>query len=119
MRYNQHCVILLISFILLIYYLQQVTISTNPMSEDEIFRTGRRVLLKDRINLRQFRTRTSALKKVVDSIAGRQPNHKSAEAEKSSTIKSSNTLVYNRIDKAGSTTLISKYLVYLSVLKCT
>ena len=106
MRYNQHCVLFLIIFIILMFHLQQVSISRGTMSEDEIFRTGRKVLLKDRINSRQFRTRTNALRKVVDAIAGRQPNFQSQE-ERPSSIKNSNTLVYNRIDKAGSTTLIS------------
>ena len=106
MRYNQHCVLFLIILIILMFHLQQVSISRGTMSEDEIFRTGRKVLLKDRINSRQFRTRTIALRRVVDAIAGRQPNFKSQE-ESPSSIKKSNTLVYNRIDKAGSTTLIS------------
>ena len=106
MRYNQHCVLFLITLIILMFHLQQVSISRGTMSEDEIFRTGRKVLLKDRINSRQFRTRTNALRKVVDAIAGRQPNFHSQEGSPSS-IKNSNTLVYNRIDKAGSTTLIS------------
>ena len=105
MRYNQHCVLFLITLIILMFHLQQVSISRGTMSEDEIFRTGRKVLLKDRINSRQFRTRTNALRKVVDAIAGRQPNFKSQK--RPSSIKNSNTLVYNRIDKAGSTTLIS------------
>ena len=108
MRYNQHCVLLLITFILLIYHLQQVTIFSKISSEDKIFRTGRRVLLKDRMNSKQFRTRTNALKKVVDAIAGRQPNFRSKKMKPTS-IESSNTLVYNRIDKAGSTTLISLF----------
>ena len=108
MRYNQHCVLLLITFILLIYHLQQVTIFSKISSEDEILRTGKRVLLKNRMNSKQFRIRTNALKKVVDAIAGRQPNFRSKKLRPTS-IKSSNTLVYNRIDKAGSTTLISLF----------
>ena len=107
MRYNQHCVLLLITFILLIYHLQQVTIFSKTSSKDEIFRTGRRVLFKDKMSSKQFRIRNNALRKVVDSIAGRQPNFRS-QKERPSTLKSSKTLVYNRIDKAGSTTLISK-----------
>ena len=106
MRYNQHCVLFLITLIILMFHLQQVSIYSGTISEDEIFRTGRKVLLKDKINPRQFRTRTNALRKVVDAIAGRQPNFHSQE-ESPSSIKNSNTLVYNRIDKAGSTTLIS------------
>ena len=106
MRYNQHCVLLLITFILLIYHLQQVTIFSK--TEDKIFRTGRRVLLKNRMNSKQFRIRTNTLKKVVDAIAGRQPNFRSKKMRPTS-IESSNTLVYNRIDKAGSTTLISLF----------
>ena len=106
MRYNQHCVLFLITLIILMFHLQQVSISRGTMLEDEIFRTGRKVLLKDKINPRQFRTRTNALRKVVDAIAGRQPNFQS-QKERPSSIKNSNTLVYNRIDKAGSTTLIS------------
>ena len=106
MRYNQHCVLLLITFILLIYHLQQVTLFSKTSSEDKIFRTGRRVLFKDKMSPKQFRIRNNALRKVVDSIAGRQPNFRS-QKERPSTLKSSKTLVYNRIDKAGSTTLIS------------
>ena len=108
MRYNQHCVLLLITLIILMFHLQQVSIFSGTISEDEIFRTGRKVLLKDRINSRQIRTRTNALRKVVDVIAGRQPNFK-LKKERPSSIKTSNTLVYNRIDKAGSTTLISMF----------
>ena len=108
MRYNQHCVLLLITLIILMFHLQQVSIFSGTISEDEIFRTGRKVLLKDRINSRQFRTRTNALRKVVDVIAGRQPNF-NTQKERPSSIKTSNTLVYNRIDKAGSTTLISMF----------
>ena len=108
MRYNQHCVLLLITFILLIYHLQQVTIFSETSAEDKIFRTGRRVLLKNKMNSKQFRIRTNALKKVVDAIAGRQPNFRSKKMRPTS-IESSNTLVYNRIDKAGSTTLISLF----------
>ena len=107
MRYNQHCVLFLITMILLIYHLQRETIfSSKNKNNDMIAITGRRVLLKDRINSNHFRTRTNTLKKIVDAIAGRKPNFKSVEAIPSST-KSSRTLVYNRIDKAGSTTLIS------------
>ena len=76
MRYNQHCVLLLITLIILMFHLQQVSIFSGTISEDEIFRTRRKVLLKDRINSRQIRTRTNALRKVVDVIAGRQPNFK-------------------------------------------
>ena len=110
MRYNNHCVIMLITLILLIYHLEYVSILNK--TENPIFNGKERVILKDRMSLQQFKRRTNTLKKEVDHIASIINEYEDEEDVKPVRVKQSNTIVYNRIDKAGSTTLISRITSY-------
>ena len=114
MRYNNHCVIMLITLILLIYHLEHVSILNN--TENPIFNGKERVILKDRMSLQQFKRRTNTLKKEVDHIASIINDFEDEEDVKPVRVKQSNTIVYNRIDKAGSTTLISRNTSYPYVI---
>ena len=114
MRYNNHCVIMLITLILLIYHLEYVSISNE--TENPIFNGKERVILKDRMSLQQFKRRTNTLKKEVDHIASIINDYEDEEDVKPVRVKQSNTIVYNRIDKAGSTTLISRNTSYPYVI---
>ena len=114
MRYNNHCVIMLITLILLIYHLEHVSILNN--TENPIFNVKERVILKDRMSLQQFKRRTNTLKKEVDHIASIINDYEDDEDVKPVRVKQSNTIVYNRIDKAGSTTLISRNTSYPYVI---
>ena len=67
-----------------------------------------REILRDKMTLAQFNVRTNKLKKQVDTIAEKMSDISDEEKLESVSVKHSNTIVYNRIDKAGSTTLISK-----------
>ena len=114
MRYNNHCVIMLITLILLIYHLEYVSILNK--TENPIFNGKERVILKDRMSLQQFKRRTNTLKKEVDHIASIINDYEDEEDVKPVRVKQSNTIVYNRIDKAGSTTLISRNTSYPYVI---
>ena len=114
MRYNNHCVIMLITLILLIYHLEYVSILNK--TETPIFNGKERVILKDRMSLQQFKRRTNTLKKEVDHIASIINDYEDEEDVKPVRVKQSNTIVYNRIDKAGSTTLISRNTSYPYVI---
>ena len=67
-----------------------------------------REILRDKMTLGQFNARTNKLKKQVDTIAEKMADISDEEYVEPVSVKHSNTIVYNRIDKAGSTTLISK-----------
>ena len=60
------------------------------------------------MTLGQFNVKTNKLKKQVDTIAEKMSDISDEENVEPVSVKHSNTIVYNRIDKAGSTTLISK-----------
>ena len=66
-----------------------------------------RVLLNNKLSLAQFKQRTKALRTRVDNIAGHKYHGNDNDFVEARDVKQSNTIVYNRIDKAGSTTLIS------------
>ena len=97
---------MLITLILLIYHLEYVSISNK--TDNPIFNGKERVILKDRMSLQQFKRRTNTLKKEVDNIASIMKDYEDEEDVEPVIVKKSNTIVYNRIDKAGSTTLISR-----------
>ena len=77
-------------------------------TENPIFDRKERVILKDRMSLQQFKRRTNTLKKEVDHIASIMKDYEDEEDVEPVRVKKTNTIVYNRIDKAGSTTLISR-----------
>ena len=58
----------------------------------------------------QFRKRTRILKANVDKIASIKTKADAFDSKTVIPVRTSETVVYNRIDKAGSTTLISKSL---------
>ena len=74
---------------------------------DKIQQPGR-VILRDKMTLGQFNVKTNKLKNQVDSIAEKVTDISDEENVEPLSVKHSNTIVYNRIDKAGSTTLISE-----------
>ena len=75
---------------------------------DKIDSQPGRVILRDKMTLGQFNARTNKLKKQVDTIAEKTIDISDEENVEPLSVKHSNTIVYNRIDKAGSTTLISE-----------
>ena len=109
MRYKYHLTLMLIVLIILVF--QEVTIHRNS-SVNNLNTNKDRVILNQKMSLVQFKRRTAALKREVDMIAGQTDliNDNKMESASRKYVKESNTIVYNRIDKAGSTTLISKFL---------
>ena len=71
-----------------------------------------RIILSEKMSLQNFKSKTNALKKEVNDIASKNKYEEySSEADenlKKVPLKQSRTIIYNRIDKAGSTTLIGK-----------
>ena len=59
-------------------------------------------------SLKEFNKRSEKLRNEVDKIAARKKEKFLKEVTTSEQIKQSKTIIYNRIDKAGSTTLISR-----------
>ena len=88
-------------------------VSILNKTENPIFDRKERVILKDRMSLQQFKRRTNTLKKEVDHIASIMNDYEDEEDVEPVRVKQSNTIVYNRIDKAGSTTLISRNPIHM------
>ena len=109
MRYKYHLTLMLLVLIILVF--QEVTIHRNS-SVNNLNTNKDRVILNKKMSLVQFKRRTAALKREVDMIAGQTDliDDNKMESTSRKYVKESNTIVYNRIDKAGSTTLISKFL---------
>ena len=105
MRYKNHFTLMLIVLIISVFYLQRVTInSKSNLNKD-------RVILNQKMSILQFKRRNTALRREVDMIAGQTDliDDNVLESSNGNIVKDSKTIVYNRIDKAGSTTLISKF----------
>ena len=104
------------------FYLQEVTFFRNSFVSDTYFKKDR-VLLNQKMSLVQFNRRTIALRREVDMIAGQTDllDDNIPDSSNKIAIKESRTIIYNRIDKAGSTTLISKFCKFCStrIEKCS
>ena len=118
--------LVLTTMILSVYILQQNSdmidnILVHKVGDIDNFPTPpntRHILNNARSNMsrQDFWKKTQELRRKIDSIAAQ---HGAAIRKPypgtSDTIKQSRTIVYNRIDKAGSTTLISKIFSYHTV----
>ena len=76
-------------------------------------KSNSRNILSASMTLQNFKSKTNALKKEVNAIASKNKYEEyKSEADdeniKKVPLKQSRTIVYNRIDKAGSTTLIGE-----------
>ena len=83
--------------------------------KQESFKSNSRSILSASMTLQNFKSKTNALKKEVNAIASKNKYEEyKSEADdeniKKVPLKQSRTIVYNRIDKAGSTTLIGEWI---------
>ena len=105
MRHERHCSSFLILFIIFVYYLQFK--SQELKSDQQGVRDG-----SSELSWKQFKKISQKLRRQVDNIAARRKHkfyeEEPAKEEVEGSLQQSRTVIYNRIDKAGSTTLISK-----------
>ena len=103
MRYNKHWAVMLILLICSVYLLLLLSSTERKNKQSEThsqwFTTS--------TSLKQFKRRQQKLRNQVDKIAARKKERFITEETRSEPLKQSRTIIYNRIDKAGSTTMIS------------
>ena len=102
MRYNNLYTITLIVFILSIFIFYKVSLQKSTIYTPVDKHSNKQ------LNYLQFRKRTRILKANVDKIASLKTKADDFDTKSVIPLRESETVVYNRIDKAGSTTLISK-----------
>ena len=101
MRYEKHCSSFLVMIILFVYYLQFNSIEMQRGQK----RQG------SEVSWNRFKKISTKLRRQVDMIAARRKQkfyEEDSEEEVEEPLKQARTIIYNRIDKAGSTTMISK-----------
>ena len=105
MRYSKHWTLLLLCLILLVYLLQfrSQTLKIKKKKKESVSEWTS----MSRLNLNRFKKRSQKLRTKVDKIASRRNKRFLSEETTEEVIKQSRTIIYNRIDKAGSTTMIS------------
>ena len=103
MRYNKHWAVMLILIICSVYLLLLLS-STERKNTQSAALSEWSSTIK---SLKQFKKRNQKLRNQVDKIAARKKERFIKEDTSSEPVKQSRTIIYNRIDKAGSTTMIS------------
>ena len=102
MRYNKHWAIMLILLICSVYLLLLFSPRERKNKENAALSNEWSIT-----SLKEFNKRSEKLRNEVDKIAARTKERFIKEDTPLKVIKQSKTIIYNRIDKAGSTTLIS------------
>ena len=105
MRYNKHWAIMLILLICSVYLLLLFSPRERKNKESAALSNEWSIATS---SLKEFNKRSEKLRNEVDKIAARKKEKFVKEVTMSEQIKQSKTIIYNRIDKAGSTTLISR-----------
>ena len=103
MRYNKHWAIMLILLICCVYLLLLFSATEKKNKQSAVLSQGSSSIM----SLKQFKKTSQKLRNQVNKIAARKREKFIKEDTRSEGLKQSRTIIYNRIDKAGSTTLIS------------
>ena len=116
MRYNKHWAIMLILLICSVYLLLLFSPRERKNKENAALSNEWSITTS---SLKEFNKRSEKLRNEVDKIAARTKERFIKEDTPSEVIKQSKTIIYNRIDKAGSTTLISINIPHYTVSNST
>ena len=104
-KMNSTVVLFLLLIIFLVYFKSVKQDSAKKKSNS-------RITLSEKMSLQKFKSKSNALKKEVNDVASKKKYEEySSEADENLEkvpLKQSRTIIYNRIDKAGSTTLIGE-----------
>ena len=103
MRYNKHWAVMLILIICSVYLLLLLSSTERKNTQSAALSEWSSTIT----SLKQFKKRNQKLRNQVDKIAARKKERFIKEDTSSEPVKQSRTIIYNRIDKAGSTTMIS------------
>ena len=103
MRYNKHWALMLILLICSVYLLLLFSPRERKKKESAALSNEWSITT----SLKEFNKRSEKLRNEVDKIASRKKEKFIKEDTMLEQIKQSKTIIYNRIDKAGSTTLMS------------
>ena len=111
LRYNKHWALMLILLICCVYLLLLFSSTEKKNKQSAAVSQWSSSIM----SLKQFKKTSQKLRNQVNKIAARKKERFIKEDTRSEPLVQSRTVIYNRIDKAGSTTLISMKTVVSNI----